>query len=136
MWDCLLFEGDITLFRVGLKLLHLKKNELLATEDTLSCYTVLKSSSQDSHSTFTLPKPPKSRNTNHPLKHLSGVRLSIENEGADMMNTSSEPVISFALEDRGNSGRGSPTRGEEGVMATRRKRSGAVLVMAIALDVV
>ena len=114
VWDSLFFEGDIVLFRVALKLLHLKKSELLVAEDTLSCYTVLKSSSHDTHSTFTLPKPPKSRNTNYAVKkHTWGLA---EEGDETILNTSSESM-GRVLEDR----RGATSPGLEEIDGTERE---------------
>ena len=36
MWDLLLFDGDETLFRMGLSLFHVMQSELLSATDGIS----------------------------------------------------------------------------------------------------
>eukprot|EP01035_Chromulina_nebulosa_P018755 gene18755-24522_t len=46
IWDCLFWEGDIVLFRIGLGLLYMKKDKLIVANDIINIYMILKSGNQ------------------------------------------------------------------------------------------
>ena len=60
IWDCLLWEGNVVLLRVGLVMLKLKQNQLLQAEDFVEIYSILrsaKSTAYDIDSVETIPEP-------------------------------------------------------------------------------
>jgi hypothetical protein len=52
VWDCLFWEGDVVLFRIGLGMLSSKRQKLLKCQDLLSIYMVIKSGMAEKGSTF------------------------------------------------------------------------------------
>lgn len=45
IWDCLLWEGSMVLFRIGIAMVRSKADQLLSSGDMMSIYMILKSSS-------------------------------------------------------------------------------------------
>ena len=87
VWDCLLFEGDVILFRTGLVLLNLRNRDLMSATDAHGCHTVLKSSAPEQGSvlhTYNLPKPPNKYQRKHEV--LVGSELASE-QGTEMKET-------------------------------------------------
>lgn len=97
VWDCLLFEGDIILFRTGLVLYQLRKRELMNATDAHGCHTVLKCSAPEQGTvlyTYNLPKPPtKYHSKVKDVRPLLGANVE---HGTEMKET---PMINIKAED-------------------------------------
>lgn len=50
VWDCLFWEGNVVLFRIGLALMTSKAPQILQSEDFISIYSILKSSHNKEYS--------------------------------------------------------------------------------------
>jgi hypothetical protein len=62
VWDCLFWEGNIVLFRIGLTLIKSKTNAILSSNDFISIYAILKANNMKPYS-FELESPLGENNT-------------------------------------------------------------------------
>lgn len=54
IWDCLLWEGNVVIFRVGLAMLKMKLKKLLAAEDFIEVYSILRSPRSTAYDTASM----------------------------------------------------------------------------------
>ena len=54
IWDCLLWEGNVVIFRVGLAMLKMKLKTLLDADDFIEVYTILRSARSTAYDTATM----------------------------------------------------------------------------------
>lgn len=88
VWDCMFWEGNAVVFRIGLTMMKSKMNELLRATDFIQIYTTLKATNCKNFS-FELELPP-----NHPgaaegisRNSSNGSSVSITEESVQMSTT-------------------------------------------------
>lgn len=138
VWDCLLFEGDVILFRTGLVLLQLRKRDLMNATDAHGCHTVLKCSAPEQGTmlhTYNLPKPPtKYRSKVKDVRSVSGTTgehgtemketLTAHSKAEDPDDDDDDDDAYVSLQGRPLSGRHTDTSetAEEGSFSSSRER--------------
>lgn len=111
VWDCLFWEGDIVLFRIGLGMLSSKREKLLVCQDLLSVYMVMKSGkekgstfemesiskSSQSPSQSSLSSPHASKHVSVPRHFLFSMKKSNSFHNYESGNASDKSSISSVL---------------------------------------
>lgn len=86
VWDCMFWEGNAVLFRIGLTMMRSKMHEVLKANDFIGVYTILKSNNGKNFS-FDLELPPQ-RNASDGASHRQSFSASSLTDEAVQISSS------------------------------------------------
>ena len=97
IWDCLLWEGNVVLFRVGLAMLKSKEQTLLQADDFIEVYSILRSAGSTAYDVNTIQPIPE------PVGYAASYKRSGSGKGGLFSSSSSDKTKSVDSTGRSNS---------------------------------